>query len=108
MNNTSITRSYVLGLGSGNIWLISVCLVFSILDMINITTNPVTMFLSILGVLLISGGLLFLCIKILRQGYTLPKTNKGGISRTGRRIFFSLILLEIIGWSILNAVLGLH
>jgi hypothetical protein len=108
MNNPPITRSYAIGLGFGNVWLISVCLVFAILDMVTINTNSVTLLLSILGCLVIGGGLLFLCIRLLRQGFSLPKTDAQSLSRTRRRIFFSLILLEFIGWGILDSLLGLH
>jgi hypothetical protein len=106
MKNPPITRTYAIGLGFGNFWLISVCLVFAILDMVNINTNSVALLLSILGCLLIGGGLLFLCIKFLRQGFSLPKTQQEKFSRKRRIIFFAFILLEVVGWGTLDTILG--
>ncbi|MEO6890564.1 MAG: hypothetical protein ABI456_14295 [Ktedonobacteraceae bacterium] len=108
MLQSTITRAFALGLGYGTLWLVSACIAFGILDMVEINTTLAGSVLSILVTLLIGGILLFLCLRFLRLGYALPKTEDGKISPIGRRIFGLLILLEIIGWTVLNIGLGSH
>jgi hypothetical protein len=102
------TRAYALGLGYGSIWLVLVCLVFGILDMFSINTTLQGTVFSVLGLLLLGGVLLYLCICFLRLGYTLPRSASGRISVTRAWIFRGLILLEIIGCGVLDTVLGIQ
>ena len=108
MTHAAMTRAYALGLGYGNIWLVGICLAFGIGDMFTINTTLQGTVFSILGLLLIGGVLLYLCIRFLRVGYTLPRSAAGKISRNSTWIFRGLILLEILGWVVLDTVLAIH
>lgn len=108
MTQATMTRAYALGLGYGNIWLVVICLAFGIPDMFSINTTLQATVFSILGLALVGGTLLYLCIRFLRLGYTLPKSASGRISVTRAWIFRGLILLEIISFGVLDTVLGIQ
>jgi hypothetical protein len=105
VSHRSITRGYALGLGYGCVWLIAVSMAFGMLDAYEIMTTARETLLSILGVLVIGGALLLLSVRFLRLAYQLPQTGTGRISRTQARLFGALILLELIGWGVLDSLL---
>ncbi len=106
MTHTTMTRAYALGLGYGSIWLVSACLASGVLDIFGIVTTLQETIFSLLGLFLVGGALLYLCIRFLRLGYTLPRSTAGKISAVGARIFGGLILLEVIGWGVLDTTLS--
>jgi len=101
-----MTRAYALGLGYGSVWLVAVCLAFGIVDMVRLTTTVSGTMLALGGVVLVGGALLALCVRFLRRGYALPQTGTGTLSIRGHRLFGGLIVLEIIGWTVLDVTLG--
>ena len=110
MAQASLSRAYALGLSYGNFWLVAAGLGFAILDAFNINTTFQGTLLSVIGILLLGGCLLFFWIRCLRLSYSIPRssTGSGRISATRRGIFMGLIALEFIGWGAVNAVIGSH
>jgi len=47
-----------------------------------------------------------ICVRFLHRGYALPKTGVGTLSIRGRRLFGGPIVLEVVGWTMLDVTLG--
>jgi len=105
ITSPSMTRAYALGLGYGSVWLVAVCLAFGIFDIVTLTTTVRGTLLSLAGFILVGVALLAMCVRFLHHGYALPKAETVKLSKRDRRIFGGLILLEIIGWTILDITL---
>lgn len=103
-----MTRASALGLGYGSVWLVTAGLAFGLLDVRTLNTTVGGTVLSLGGVVLVGGTLLVLCVRFLRRGSALPTTGAGMLSIRGRRLFGGLILLEIVGWTVLDVTLGRH
>src|SRR5258707_14821994 len=106
MTHTTMTRAYALGLGYGSIWLVSACLASGVLDIFRIVTTLQETIFCLLGLFLVGGALLYLCIRFLRLGYTLPRSTAGKLSAGGPRIFGGLLLPGRLGWGVLDISLA--